>query len=136
MKTLFNTLNQILENPKYQASNGASYFIPGASQYLNPRSDDSYFETVHIEYNPTITNSLDGMDEEQAEEVMDTLFEAYKEVIKQVISEYMSEWGESDCKVQYLDNEVTILTCQRAGLTLMANGSDMGFYITVVHCLC
>ena len=136
MKTLFNTISQILENPKYQASNGASYFIPGASQYLNPRSDDSYFETIHLEYNPTITNDLDGLDEDQAEEVMDTLFEAYKEFINQVMEVYKKEWGELDCKVQYLDNEVTILICQRAGLTLMANGSDMGFYITVVHCLC
>lgn len=135
MKTLFNTLNQILENPKYQASNGASYFIPGASQYLNPRSDDSYFETVHIEFNPTLTN--DGsLDEEQADEVMYTLCEASQGVIKQVISEYMSEWGESDCKLQDLDNEVMVLTYRKAGLTLMANGSDMGFYITVVHCLC
>lgn len=135
MKTLFNTINQILENPKYQASNGASYFIPGASQYLNPRSDDSYFETVHIEFNPTLTND-ESLDEEQADEVMYTLCEASMEVIKQVISEYMSEWGESDCKLQDLDNEVTILTYRKAGLTLMANGSDMGFYITVVHCLC
>lgn len=135
MKTLFNTLNQILENPKYQASNGASYFIPGASQYLNPRSDDSYFETVHIEFNPILTN--DGsLDEEQADEVMYTLCDASREVIKQVISEYMSEWGESDCQVQDLDNEVTVLTYRKAGLTLMANGSDMGFYITVVHGLC
>lgn len=135
MKTLFNTINQILENPKYQASNGASYFIPGASQYLNPRSDDSYFETVHIEFNPTLTND-ESLDEEQADEVMYTLCDASQEVIKQVISEYMSEWGESDCQVQDLDNEVTILTYRKAGLTLMANGSDMGFYITVVHCLC
>lgn len=135
MKTLFNTISQILENTKYQASNGASYFIPGASQYLNPRSDDSYFETVHIEFNPTLTND-ESLDEEQADEVMYTLCDASQEVIKQVISEYMSEWGESDCKVQYLDNEVTILTYRKAGLTLMANGSDMGFYITVVHCLC
>lgn len=135
MKTLFNTISQILEKPEYQASNGVYYFIPGASQYLNPRSDDSCFETVHIEFNPALTND-ESLDKDQANEVMDTLFEAYKEFIKQVISEYMSEWGESDCKVQDLDNEVTILTCQRAGLTLMANGSDMGFYITVVHCLC
>lgn len=135
MKTLFNTLNPILKNSKYQASDGTPYFIPGASQYLNPRSDDSYFETVHLEYNPTLTND-GGLDEEQANEVMDTLFEAYQEFTKQVISEYRLEWGESDCKVQYLDNEVTILTCQRAGLTLMVNGSDLGFYITVVHCLC
>lgn len=135
MKTLFNTISQILENPKYQASNGASYFIPGASQYLNPRSDDSYFETVHIEFNPTLTND-EGLDGEQADEVMYTLCEASMEVIKQVISEYMSEWGESDCKLQDLDNEVMILTYRKAGLTLMANGSDMGFYITVVHCLC
>lgn len=135
MKTLFNTISQILENPKYQASNGASYFIPGASQYLNPRSDDSYFETVHIEFNPTLTND-ESLDEEQTDEVMYTLCEASMEVIKQVISEYMSEWGESDCKLQDLDNEVMILTYRKAGLTLMANGSDMGFYITVVHCLC
>lgn len=135
MKTLFNTISQILENPKYQASNGAFYFIPGASQYINPRSDDSYFETVHIEFNPTLTND-ESLDEEQADKVMCTLCDASLEVIKQVISEYMSEWGESDCKVQYLDNEVTILTYRKAGLTLMANGSDMGFYITVVHCLC
>lgn len=135
MKTLFNTISQILENPKYQASNGASYFIPGASQYLNPRSDDSYFETVHIEFNPTLTND-ESLDEEQADEVMYTLCEASQGVIKQVISEYMSEWGESDCKLQDLDNEVMILTYRKAGLTLMANGSDMGFYITVVHCLC
>lgn len=135
MKTLFNTVSQILKKPEYQASNGASYFIPGASQYLNPRSDDSYFETIHIESNPTLTNE-ESLDEDQVEEVMDTLFEAYREFTKQVISEYMSEWGEYDCMVQDLDNEVTILTCQRAGLTLMVNGSDMGFYITVVHCLC
>lgn len=135
MKTLFNTISQILENPKYQASNGASYFIPGVSQYLNPQSDDSYFETVHIEFNPTLTND-EGLDEEQADEVMYTLCEASMEVIKQVISEYMSEWGESDCKLQDLDNEVMILTSRKSGLTLMANDSDMGFYITVVHCLC
>lgn len=135
MKTLFNTLNQILKNPKYQASNGASYFIPGASQYLNPRSDDSYFETVHIEFNPTLTND-GGLDEEQADEVIYTLCDASQEVIKQVISEYRSEWGESDCQVQDLDNEVTVLTYRKAGLTLMANGSDLGFYITVVHSLC
>ena len=135
MKTLFNTLNQILENPKYQASNGAPYFIPGASQYLNPRSDDSYFETVHIEFNSTLTND-ESLDKEQADEVMYTLCDASQEVIKQVISEYRSEWGESDCQVQDLDNEVTILTYRKAGLTLMANGSDMGFYITVVHGLC
>lgn len=135
MKTLFNTLSQIIEKPEYQASNGASYFIPGASQYLNPRSDDSYFETVHIEFNPTLTND-ESLDEEQADEVMYTLCEASQRVIKQVISEYMLEWGESDCKVQDLDNEVMILTYRKAGLTLMANGSDMGFYITVVHGLC
>lgn len=134
MKTLFNTINQILENPEYRASNGASYFIPGVSQYINPRSDDSYFETVHIEFNPTLILD-ESLDEEQADEVMDTLYDASREVIKQVISVYKSKWGESDCKVQYLDNGITILTYRKAGLTLMANDSDMGFYITVVHCL-
>ena len=135
MKTLFNTINQILKKPEYQASNGASYFIPGASQYLNPRSDDSYFETVHIEFNPTLTND-ESLDEEQADKVMCTLCGASLEVIKQVISVYKSEWGKLDCNVQYLDNGVILMTSRKSGLTLMANDSDMGFYITVVHCLC
>lgn len=132
MKTLFNIINGIIENPKYQVSNGPSYFIIGASQYLNPRSDDSYLETIHIEYNPTLTDD-EGLDQDEA---FDNLYDAFLKVRGEVISTYRKEWGESDCHIEYLDNDVTVMTNTRSGLTLMVNGSDMGFYITVVHCLC
>lgn len=117
----------LIGNKEYEASNGASYFIPGFSQEFNPRSDDSLFQAMFLEYNPTLYN--------EDEDWMDKLYEACQDLKGKAIQVFDS-CMEGDCKVNGVGNGITIVTSDKAGIALTFADSDMGLYITYMETLC
>lgn len=122
---LIASVNGLIKDKAYEAGNWASYFIPGMSQEFNPRSDDSW-QAMFLEYNPTLYN--------EDYDWIDKLCEASQDLTGR-LTEQFKEYVQGDYKVNKVGNGITIVTSNRAGISLTFADSDLGMYITYMETL-
>lgn len=94
---------------------------------LTPRCDDSWFQALFLEYNPTLYNGN--------EEYIDTLSNAGRELTEMVIEQFQVYFGDS-CNINQVGNGITLVTSDKAGIALTFADSDLGLYITYMETLC
>jgi hypothetical protein len=123
---LIASVKGLIKDKAYEAGNGASYFIPGMSQEFNPRSDDSWFQAMFLEYNPTLYN--------EDYDWNDKLCEASQDLTGR-LTEQFKEYVQGDYKVNEVGNGITMVTSNRAGIALTFADSDLGMYITYMETL-
>lgn len=123
---LIASVKGLIKDKAYEAGNGASYFIPDMSQEFNPRSDDSWFQAMFLEYNPTLYN--------EDYDWIDKLCEASQDLIGR-LTEQFKEYVQGDYKVNEVGNGITMVTSNRAGIALTFADSDLGMYITYMETL-
>lgn len=111
----------------YSDEVGTRYFILSMVNEFNPRCDDSWFQALFLEYNPTLYNSN--------EEYIDTLCNAGRELTEMVIEQFQVYFGDS-CNINQVGNGVTLVTSDKAGIALTFADSDLGLYITYMETLC
>lgn len=111
----------------YSDEVGTRYFILSMVNEFNPRCDDSWFQALFLEYNPTLYNGN--------EEYMDTLSNAGRELTEMVIEQFQVYFGDS-CNINRVGNGITLVTSDRAGIALTFADSDLGLYITYMETLC
>lgn len=111
----------------YSDEVGTRYFILSMVNEFNPRCDDSWFQALFLEYNPTLYNSN--------EEYIDTLSNAGRELTEMVIEQFQVYFGDS-CNINQVGNGVTLVTSDKAGIALTFADSDLGLYITYMETLC
>lgn len=111
----------------YSDEVGTRYFILSMVNEFNPRCDDSWFQALFLEYNPTLYNGN--------EEYIDTLSNAGRELTEMVIEQFQVYFGDS-CNINQVGNGVTLVTSDKAGIALTFADSDLGLYITYMETLC
>lgn len=111
----------------YSDEVGTRYFILSMVNEFNPRCDDSWFQALFLEYNPTLYNGN--------EEYIDTLSNAGRELTEMVIEQFQVYFGDS-CNINQVGNGITLVTSDKAGIALTFADSDLGLYITYVETLC
>lgn len=124
---LIASVKELIKAKEFEAENGASYFIPGMSQEFNPRSDDSWFQAMFLEYNPTLYNE-DG-------EWIDKLSGAGWNLTDKLIEQF-KEYVQGDYNINKVGNGITLVTSNRAGIALTFADSDLGMYIIYMETLC
>lgn len=111
----------------YSDEIGTRYFILSMVNEFNPRCDDSWFQALFLEYNPTLYNGN--------EEYIDTLSNAGRELTEIVIEQFQVYFGDS-CNINRVGNGITLVTSDKAGIALTFADSDLGLYITYMETLC
>lgn len=111
----------------YSDEVGTRYFILSMVSEFNPRCDDSWFQALFLEYNPTLYNGN--------EEYIDTLSNAVRELTEMVIEQFQVYFGDS-CNINQVGNGITLVTSDKAGIALTFADSDLGLYITYMETLC
>lgn len=111
----------------YSDEVGTRYFILSMVNEFNPRCDDSWFQALFLEYNPTLYNGN--------EEFIDTLSNAGRELTEMVIEQFQVYFGDS-CNINRVGNGITMVTSDMAGIALTFADSDLGLYITYMETLC
>lgn len=111
----------------YSDEVGTRYFILSMVNEFNPRCDDSWFQALFLEYNPTLYNGN--------EEYIDTLSNAGRELTEMVIEQFQVYFGDS-CNINQVGNGITLITSDKAGIALTFADSDLGLYITYMETLC
>lgn len=111
----------------YSDEVGTRYFILSMVNEFNPRCDDSWFQALFLEYNPTLYNGN--------EEYIDTLSNAGRELTEMVIEQFQVYFGDS-CNINQVGNGITLVTSDKAGIALTFADSDLGLYITHMETLC
>ena len=111
----------------YSDEVGTRYFILSMVNEFNPRCDDSWFQALFLEYNPTLYNGN--------EEYIDTLSNAGRELTEMVIEQFQVYFGDS-CNINRVGNGITMVTSDMAGIALTYADSDLGLYITYMETLC
>ena len=111
----------------YSDEVGTRYFILSMVNEFNPRCDDSWFQALFLEYNPTLYNGN--------EEYIDTLSNAGRELTEMVIEQFQVYFGDS-CNINQVGNWITLVTSDKAGIALTFADSDLGLYITYMETLC
>ena len=111
----------------YSDEVGTRYFILSMVNEFNPRCDDSWFQALFLEYNPTLYNGN--------EEYIDTLSNAGRELTEIVIEHFLVYFGDS-CNIKHVGNGITLVTSDKAGIALTFADSDLGLYITYMETLC
>lgn len=111
----------------YSDEVGTRYFILSMVNEFNPRCDDSWFQALFLEYNPTLYNGN--------EEYIDTLSNAGRELTETVIEQFQVYFGDS-CNINQVGNGITLVTSDKAGIALTFADSDLGLYITYMETLC
>jgi hypothetical protein len=111
----------------YSDEVGTRYFILSMVNEFNPRCDDSWFQALFLEYNPTLYNGN--------EEYIDTLSNAGRELTEMVIEQFQVYFGDS-CNINQVGNGITLVTSDKAGIALTFADSDLGLYITYMETLC
>jgi hypothetical protein len=111
----------------YSDEVGTRYFILSMVNEFNPRCDDSWFQALFLEYNPTLYNGN--------EEYIDTLSNAGRELTEMVIEQFQVYFGDS-CNINRVGNGITLVTSDKAGIALTFADSDLGLYITYMETLC
>lgn len=111
----------------YSDEIGIRYFILSMVNEFNPRCDDSWFQALFLEYNPTLYNGN--------EEYIDTLSNAGRELTEMVIEQFQVYFGDS-CNINQIGNGITLVTSDKAGIALTFADSDLGLYITYMETLC
>lgn len=111
----------------YSDEVGTRYFILSMVNEFNPRCDDSWFQALFLEYNPTLYNGN--------EEYIDTLSNAGRELTEMVIKQFQVYFGDS-CNINQVGNGITLVTSDKAGIALTFADSDLGLYITYMETLC
>lgn len=111
----------------YSDEVGIRYFILSMVNEFNPRCDDSWFQALFLEYNPTLYNGN--------EEYIDTLSNAGRELTEMVIEQFQVYFGDS-CNINQVGNGITLVTSDKAGIVLTFADSDLGLYITYMETLC
>lgn len=111
----------------YSDEIGTRYFILSMVNEFNPRCDDSWFQALFLEYNPTLYNGN--------EEYIDTLSNAGRELTEIVIEQFQVYFGDS-CNINQVGNGITLVTSDKAGIALTFADSDLGLYITYMETLC
>lgn len=111
----------------YSDEVGIRYFILSMVNEFNPRCDDSWFQALFLEYNPTLYNGN--------EEYIDTLSNAGRELTEMVIEQFQVYFGDS-CNINRVGNGITLVTSDKAGIALTFADSDLGLYITNMETLC
>lgn len=111
----------------YSGEVGTRYFILSMVNEFNPRCDDSWFQALFLEYNPTLYNGN--------EEYIDTLSNAGRELTEMVIEQFQVYFGDS-CNINQVGNGITLVTSDKAGIALTFADSDLGLYITYMETLC
>lgn len=111
----------------YSDEVGIRYFILSMVNEFNPRCDDSWFQALFLEYNPTLYNGN--------EEYIDTLSNAGRELTEMVIEQFQVYFGDS-CNINQVGNGITLVTSDKAGIALTFADSDLGLYITYMETLC
>lgn len=111
----------------YSDEVGTRYFILSMVNEFNPRCDDSWFQALFLEYNPTLYNGN--------EEYIDTLSNARRELTEMVIEQFQVYFGDS-CNINQVGNGITLVTSDKAGIALTFADSDLGLYITYMETLC
>lgn len=111
----------------YSDEVGTRYFILSMVNEFNPRCDDSWFQALFLEYNPTLYNGN--------EEYIDTLNNAGRELTEMVIEQFQVYFGDS-CNINQVGNGITLVTSDKAGIALTFADSDLGLYITYMETLC
>lgn len=111
----------------YSDEVGTRYFILSMVNEFNPRCDDSWFQALFLEYNPTLYNGN--------EEYIDTLSNAGRELTEMVIEQFQVYFGDS-CNINQVGNGITLVTLDKAGIALTFADSDLGLYITYMETLC
>lgn len=94
---------------------------------FNPRCDDSWFQSLFLEYNPTLYNSN--------EEFIETLCNVGGELTDKVIEQF-KVYFEDSCNINRVGNGITMVTSDMAGIALTFADSDLGLYITYMETLC
>ena len=110
----------------YSDEVGTRYFILSMVNEFNPRCDDSWFQALFLEYNPTLYNGN--------EEYIDTLSNAGRELTEMVIEQFQVYFGDS-CNINQVGNGITLVTSDKAGIALTFADSDLGMYITYMETL-
>ena len=110
----------------YSDEVGTRYFILSMVNEFNPRCDDSWFQALFLEYNPTLYNGN--------EEYIDTLSNAGRELTEMVIEQFQVYFGDS-CNINQVGNGITLVTSDKAGIALTFADSDLGLYITYMETL-
>lgn len=111
----------------YSDEVGTRYFILSMVNEFNPRCDDSWFQALFLEYNPTLYNGN--------EEYIDTLSNAGRELTEIVIEQFQVYFGDY-CNINQVGNGITLVTSDKAGIALTFADSDLGLYITYMETLC
>lgn len=111
----------------YSDEVGTRYFILSMVNEFNPRCDDSWFQALFLEYNPTLYNGN--------EEYIDILSNAGRELTEMVIEQFQVYFGDS-CNINQVGNGITLVTSDKAGIALTFADSDLGLYITYMETLC
>lgn len=111
----------------YSDEVGTRYFILSMVNEFNPRCDNSWFQALFLEYNPTLYNGN--------EEYIDTLSNAGRELTEMVIEQFQVYFGDS-CNINRVGNGITLVTSDKAGIVLTFADSDLGLYITYMETLC
>lgn len=111
----------------YTDEMGTSYFIPSMSQEFNPRCDDSLFQAMFLEYNPSLYN--------HNEEFIDTINEAGGDLVETVVHRFEDYLG-NNYNYNPMYNGITIVTSDKAGTALTIADSDLGLYITYMETMC
>lgn len=111
----------------YSDEVGTRYFILSMVNEFNHRCDDSWFQALFLEYNPTLYNGN--------EEYIDTLSNAGRELTEMVIEQFQVYFGDS-CNINQVGNGITLVTSDKAGIALTFADSDLGLYITYMETLC
>ena len=111
----------------YSDEVGTRYFILSMVNEFNPRCDDSWFQALFLEYNPTLYNGN--------EEYIDTLSNAGRELTEMVIEQFQVYFGDS-CNINQVGNGITLVTSDKAGIALTFADSDLGLSITYMETLC
>lgn len=124
----FNLTEQVKDLIKgYTDKCGTQYFILSMANEFNPRCDDSWFQSLFLEYNPTLYNSN--------EEFIETLCNAGGELMDKVIEQF-KVYFEDSCNINRVGNGITMVTSDMAGIALTFADSDLGLYITYMETLC
>ena len=111
----------------YSDEVGTRYFILSMVNEFNPRCDDSWFQALFLEYNPTLYNGNEGY--------IGTLSYAGRELTEMVIEQFQVYFGDS-CNINQVGNGITLVTSDKAGIALTFADSDLGLYITYMETLC
>lgn len=111
----------------YSDEVGTRYFILSMVNEFNSRCDDSWFQALFLEYNPTLYNGN--------AEYIDTLSNAGRELTEIVIEQFQIYFWDS-CNINRVGNGITLVTSDKAGIALTFADSDLGLYITYMETLC